>query len=150
MKLEDEIKSKFRNDYQKLAVNIIYTHSWLDTFFSKKFKEHGLTSQQFNILSILRGQHPQSATIGLLKERMLEKIPDVSRLVDRLVNKGFIDRALSKEDRRKVDITITKKGLTLLSKIDKINDEFDSLLKSLNKTEASTLNELLDKLRNNK
>lgn len=148
MKIDKEIKSKFRNEYHRLAVNVLYTHGWLDSIYSQKFKEYGLTSQQFNILRILRGQHPNSATIGLLKERMLEKIPDVSRLVDRLVNKKLIDRNPSVKDRRKVDVTITDKGLELLSEIDKSDSEFDSYLKSLNKKEAATLNTLLDKLRN--
>ena len=128
MRIDDEIKSKFRNEYHKLAVNLIYTHGWLDNFLSKKFKEFDITLQQFNILRILRGQHPNTATIGLLKERMLEKIPDVSRLVDRLVNKGYIDRKLCKEDRRKVDVTITKKGLDLLDTLATHDDEFDSFL----------------------
>jgi len=150
VKLDQEIKSKFRNEHHKLAVNILYTHSWLDTFLSDQFKEYGLTSQQFNILRILRGQHPNIASIGLLKDRMLEKIPDVSRLVDRLVNKGFIDRKPCKDDRRKVEVTITKKGLKLLSDIDKANDKFDAFLQGVNKKEAVELNRLLDKLRKGK
>ena len=150
MKIDEEIKSKFRNEHHKLAVNILYTHSWLDTFFSDKFKEYGLTSQQFNILRILRGQHPNISSIGIIKERMLEKIPDVSRLVDRLVLKGYIERTPSKEDLRKVDVLFTQNGLKLLTKIDKANDEFDAYLQGVNKKEAVELNRLLDKLRNGK
>lgn len=147
MKLEEEIVSKFRNEHHKLAVNILYTHAWLDTFLSKKIKTFGLTMQQFNILRILRGQGQKKVTIKLISDRMLVKIPDVSRLVDRLVLKGYIERTLSKEDRRKVDVMITKKGLNLLSQIDKLDGEFDAFMNGLNKTEAATVNKLLDKLR---
>lgn len=148
MKLEEEIKQKkFRNEFHKLAVNIIYTHSWLMNYHKKIFDKFDITSNQFNILRILRGQYPKPASINMLKERMLDKMSDASRLVDRLLKKGLVERKISSDDRRKVDVIITKKGLHLLSQIDELNSEFDRVFKNINKQEAQILNDLLDKLR---
>ncbi|MEJ5306513.1 MAG: MarR family transcriptional regulator [Ignavibacteria bacterium] len=148
MRLEDEIKqSSFRNEYHKLAVNIIYTHSWLMNKIYELLDEYDLTPQQFNLLRILRGQYPQPASISLLKERMLDKMSDASRLVERLISKGLAERNICPEDRRKAEVKITKKGLKLLEKIDAANDEMDNYLKNLSAQEAKQLNYLLDKLR---
>ncbi|MCX6169009.1 MAG: MarR family transcriptional regulator [Ignavibacteriales bacterium] len=148
MKLEKEIKqSKFRNEYHKLAVNVIYTYGWLMNSQSKLFTKYKITSNQFNILRILRGQYPNPATINLLKERMLDKMSDASRLVERLRIKGFVKRNLSLDDRRCVDVIITEDGLKLLLEMDKLNEKYDSLFKNLSVSESKKLNELLDKLR---
>ena len=148
MKLEDEIKQdKFRNEYHKLAVNIFYTYGWLLRSQSKFFDGFDLTPQQFNILRILRGQYPNSATINLLKERMLDKMSDASRLVERLRLKGWVERTTAEDDRRCAKVIITNKGLELLSKIDKLEQEADQTLTNLTQKEAQQLNELLDKLR---
>lgn len=148
MKLEEEIKqSKFRNEYHKLAVNIFFTYSWLLNLQTQLFKKFKITSNQYNILRILRGQYPNPATINLLKDRMIDKMSDASRLVERLRKKGLVKRELCKNDRRRVDVVITDKGLKLLSDIDKLNDEYDSFFKNLSVTESKTLNDLLDKLR---
>ncbi|MBU2445734.1 MAG: MarR family transcriptional regulator [Bacteroidetes bacterium] len=148
MKLEDEIKqSKFRNEYHKLAVNILYTHGWLIAHQSKLFQEYDITSQQYNILRILRGQYPNPATIALLRERMLDKMSDTSRLVERLKDKGLIERKICDEDRRRVDVIITNNGLSLLDKMDEVVGEFEKLFTNLTKSEAKTLNSLLDKMR---
>lgn len=148
MKLEDEIKqSSFRNEYHKLAVNIIFTHSWLMSKIYELLNEYDLTPQQFNLLRILRGQYPHPASITLLKERMLDKMSDASRLVERLLSKGLVERKICPKDRRKVDVIISKKGLKVLDKIDKTNDEMDRYLKNLTTKEAEQLNYLLDKLR---
>jgi len=148
MKLEDEIKqNSFRNEYHKLAVNLIFTHSWLMSKIYEMLDEYDLTPQQFNLLRILRGQYPKPASITLLKERMLDKMSDASRLVERLLAKGLVERKICAEDRRKVDVVITKKGLKLLEKIDKTDNEMDNYLKNLSEVEAKKLNELLDKLR---
>lgn len=148
MKLEEEIKqSKFRNEYHKLAVNIFYTYSWLLNLQTQLFKKFKITSNQYNILRILRGQYPNPATINLLKDRMIDKMSDASRLVERLRKKGLVKRELCENDRRRVDVIITDKGLKLLSDIDKLNDEYDSFFKNLSLTESKTLNDLLDKLR---
>ena len=148
MKLEEEIKqSKFRNEYHKLAVNVIYTYSWLSKLQSQLFIVYHITSNQYNILRILRGQHPKPASINLLRERMLDKMPDASRLVERLRVKGLVKRDLSSHDRRSVDVIISEKGLKLLSEIDKLNKKSDAIFKNLSSGEAKIINDLLDKLR---
>lgn len=148
MKLEEEIKqSKFRNEYHKLAVNVIYTYGWLSNLQTELFTDYHITSNQYNILRILRGQYPNPATINLLKERMLDKMSDASRLVERLRVKGLVKRDLSSHDRRRVDVIITEKGLKLLSEMDKLNEKSDAIFKNLSLSEAKKLNDLLDKLR---
>ena len=148
MKLEEEIKQKkFRNEYHKLAVNIFYTHGWLANYFSAHLKKSDITGAQYTILRILRGQHPTPASINLLKERMLDKMSDASRLVERLLQKDLVERKICPGDRRKVEVIITQKGLNLLDELDKKDAEFDDMFKKLNINEVSTVNELLDKLR---
>lgn len=148
MKLEEEIKQKkFRNEFHKLAVNIIYTYGWLFNKHETIFKKHGITSAQFNVLRILRGQFPNPATINLLKERMLDKMSDASRLVERLLQKGLVNRKICPEDRRRVEVVITEKGLDLLKEIDLHNEEADQIFMKLNNEEAKLLNDLLDKMR---
>lgn len=147
MKIEDEIKSKFDNEFQKALVNLLYTNYQIGGMMRSHFKKFDITSQQFNILRILRGQLPEPASIGLLKERMLDKSSDVSRIVDRLLLKKLIERAECKTDRRQKDIAITKKGLELLSKIDDSDKNQDPILSNLTAKEAEQLNLLLDKVR---
>ena len=148
MKLEDEIKQiKFRNENHKLAVNIIFSNNWLISMQSELFNGFGITPNQFNILRILRGQYPNPATINLLKERMMDKMCDASRLVERLRIKGFVKRELSPDDRRRVDVIITDTGLNLLSEIDKFNSQYDNIFQNLSDEETKLLNELLDKMR---
>lgn len=148
MRLEDEIKQEsFRNEYHKLAVNILFTHGWLMNKIQQILSRFDLTPQQFNLLRILRGQYPSPASISLLKDRMLDKMSDASRLVDRLIQKGLVERKICESDRRKVDVVITKKGLKLLEKIDETDSEMDGYLQNLSESEAKKLNDLLDKLR---
>lgn len=148
MRLEEEIKQKkFRDEYQKAVVNLIYTNNWLVSKHSPIMREFGLTVQQYNILRILRGQYPSPATVNLLKERMLDKMSDASRLVDRLLEKGLLMRKSCEIDRRRVDITITQEGLDILSKIDVAEEQMYKLLKNISPEEAAVLNDLLDKLR---
>jgi DNA-binding MarR family transcriptional regulator len=148
MRLEEEInQEKFRSENQKLAVNIIFTHGWLSSHQSKLFGRFDITGTQYNILRILRGQHPDPVSINVLKERMLDKMCDVSRLVERLRKKGWIERKICDEDRRRVNVSITKDGLILLEKLDDYSESFDELLSNLSETEARKVNDLLDKLR---
>ena len=148
MKLEEEISQKaFRNNKHKAIVNIIFSYNWLLTNHFKLLKPYDLTIQQFNILRILRGQYPNPATVKLLKERMLDKMSDASRLVEKLSSKGLVDRKVSDKSRRNVDVLITQKGLDLLAEIDKKNSEFDQLIENLDTRETEQLNNLLDKLR---
>jgi len=148
MKLEEEITQKhFRNEYHKAAVNMVYTFNWLNNQNTSILKPLGITPQQFNILRILRGQYPKPATIKLIKERMLDKMSDASRIVEKLRIKEFVERNICSHDRRNVDVCITQKGLDLLERIDKLDDEIDRKLSSLSYEEITQLNNLLDKLR---
>ena len=148
MKIEQEIQQKFfKSEHQKLAINLLFTHGWLMSLQKKLFNNSEITTTQYNILRILRGQLPNPISINLLKDRMLDKMSDTSRLVERLRLKGYVKREICSNDRRKSDVSITKKGLKLLEKLDYIDEEFDNLLSSLSKNEAKSLNNLLDKLR---
>lgn len=148
MQLEKEIQQKhFINGYHKAAVNIIFTNNWLLQKQAAIFKPYDITQQQYNLLRILRGQHPKPATVKVLKERMLDKMSDVSRLVEKLRLKGLVQRHICPDNRRNVDVCITEDGLNLLAQIDKHQEEMDSFLSNLNEGEISHLNILLDKLR---
>ncbi|HRH65995.1 MAG TPA: MarR family transcriptional regulator [Bacteroidia bacterium] len=148
MKLEDEIVQKnFRSESHKLGVNIIFTFNWVNHFHSGVMKKFDLTSQQFNILRILRGQHPAPANIKLLRERMLDKMSDASRIVEKLRAKGLVERVTNESDRRACDVNITRKGLDLLKIIDKEDITFDNFFSNLSCEEIKVLNDLLDKLR---
>jgi DNA-binding MarR family transcriptional regulator len=150
MKIEDEIKQpKFQSEYHKLGVNLAFTANWFDRQITQKLKEFKLTGQQFNVLRILRGQYPNPATINLITERMLDKMSNASRLVDKLLAKGLVDRRTCPEDRRQVDIVITEKGQELLKKIDEQTKEWEAPLMTLSKQEAKLMNDLLDRMRGN-
>jgi DNA-binding MarR family transcriptional regulator len=148
MKLEDEIVQKtFLNESHKLGVNIIYTFNWINAFQTTLLKKYGLTPQQYNVLRILRGQHPKIANIKLVRERMLDKMSDASRIVEKLRGKGLLERQISELDRRSCDVTITDKGMELLAVIDKDDVSFGKLFNHLNSEQKKQLNELLDLLR---
>ena len=148
MHIEEEIQStNFEDNYHKAVVNITYTYGWLNNVFRCKFEKHNLTNQQFNVLRILRGQYPQAATVNLIKERMLDKMSDASRIVDRLVQKGLVSRCTNNKDRRAVDIQISDLGLDILSKMDVEFKTKEVLKNNLSEEEAEKLSELLDKLR---
>ena len=148
VRLEDEIQQKkFKSEYHKLAINIFYTYNWLSYKNQQKFKNADITVQQFNVLRILRGQHPKACNLKLVKERMLDRMSDASRIVDKLKAKGFLERHECPNDRRNVDLLITEKGLELLKEMDYIDDEFKAVFKNLNAAELKQLNDLLDKAR---
>jgi len=148
MDIGQEIKqAKFKNEYQKLGINIAFTSGWIERQVAGHLKPYKLTGQQYNILRILRGQQPKPATINLLTERMLDRNSNASRLVDKLVIKELVSRQECPTDRRQVDVLITKKGLDLLAKLDNEEEEWAGKLKALSTTEAKELNRLLDKLR---
>ena len=147
MKLEDEIKTNFRNDYHKGLVNLYYTNSIIGEQFHALLKKYKITSQQFNILHILRGQQSKTTSMGLLKERMLDKSSDITRIIDRLIDKKLVERKTSKEDRRLVEAKITQLGLDTLAKMDSCEQHMDEILSNLSKKEVKFLNDLLDKIR---
>lgn len=148
MKLEEAIsQDSFPSEQQKLLINLLYTHSWVVSQLKSFLSNYNLTIQQFNILRILRGQHPNPATVNLLRERMLDKMSDASRVVERLRVKGYLERKKSREDRRTVEVKINQAGLDILDRIDKNGEFFDNLLANLPDEEAKTMNAYLDQIR---
>jgi len=148
MKIEDEIQTKkFRNERQKATINIVFTSNWITDILEKRANQQNITLQQFNVLRILRGQYPKPATNSLVKERMLDKMPDVSRIIDRLVAKGLVSRGKCHTDRRAVDVKITDKGLETLKALDDSMMMMDILDKNISEEECRMLNNLLDKIR---
>ncbi|HMC98973.1 MAG TPA: MarR family transcriptional regulator [Ferruginibacter sp.] len=148
MSLEKDISQPhFRNDHQKAAINLIYTFNWMNEQMKPFFDSADITSQQFNILRILRGAGQPISTLQI-RQRMLDKMSDTSRIVDRLVAKGLVKKVICKTDKRLVDVSITDKGKKLLEKIDGYEPEMDAILSALSESDAKTLNKLLDKLRN--
>lgn len=148
MRLEEEIKQiKFKSEHLKALINIIYTASWVNSYHAHFFKPYDLTQQQFNILRILRGQFPKPATVNLLIDRMIDKMSNASRLVEKLRKKGLLVRIECSKDRRQVDVLITPKGLDILSKIDKQEKKMENKFETITKKEAKELSRILDKLR---
>ena len=148
MSLDKDIhSSKFRNEYHKAIVNIIFTNNWIMERSKEIFERGDITSQQYNILRILRGAKEPLSTLQI-RQRMLDKMSDTSRIVDRLIKKGLTKKVICKSDRRLVDVTISEKGLKLLEKLDEMQPELDKIIQSLNDSEARDLNNLLDKIRN--
>jgi len=149
MKLEEEIgQKKFKSDIQKMLINIMYTSNWLQYKFSEILKKYEITIQQFNILRILRGQHPSPARMQLLQERMLDKMSNASRLVERLRKKNLVSRNICKNDRRAVDVKITESGLALLQELDSMELEWQKRFKKMDAKDITKLNLILDNLRN--
>ncbi len=148
MSIDKDINQrKFRNEYQKSVINLIFTSNWMNEKLAVFFDRAGLTSQQFNILRILRGSDTPLSTLQI-RERMLDKMSDTSRIVDRLVLKSYVKKTVCKSDKRLVDVIITEKGRKMLEKIDQCEPEMDAITGSLTEAEAKTLNKLLDKIRN--
>lgn len=149
MGIEQDIQqTRFRNAHQKAAVNLLYTGGWLRDQMKVIFDREDVTAQQFNILRILRGSFPNPLSTLQIRERMLEKMSDTSRLVDRLLAKGLVKKIVCKTDRRLVDILITEKGKKLLQRLDQHEADMDAILSGLSDKEATQLSDLLDKLRN--
>ena len=149
--ISDTIKQvkPFRNSYHKASVNLIFTGRWLFNLHNELFKSFGLTAQQYNILRILKGQYPRAATVKLLRERMLDKMSDASRIVENLRKKELVTRELNAYNRREVKVLITEKGIELLNLIEENSSEtMDNFLSKLSFDETEQLTILLDKLRN--
>lgn len=127
-------------------VNLIFTHHWLYEKLRSFIEKENITLQQYNILRILRGSNCPLST-QQIRERMLDRMSDTSRLVDRMVLKELVQKHISKNDQRKVDITISAKGKALLKRIDQLNEPIDAILSGLSAADAKTLNRLLDKIR---
>lgn len=148
MILEKEIQQKkFTNQHHKVAVNVMFTANVISAYLDSFFKGKEITVQQYNVLRILRGQYPKPSTIKLVRERLLDRMSDTSRMIDKLVTKELVVRTQSLKDKRGADVTITEKGLKVLSSLDYLDTELINKLSGLSEEEAVELNNLLDKLR---
>jgi DNA-binding MarR family transcriptional regulator len=147
MNIDQVIQSRFRNDKHRVGVNLIYTANWFSDQVSSILKKFDITMQQYNILRIIRGAHPKPVTIKYVRERMLDKMSDVSRVVEKLREKGLINRKECASDRRNVDITLTETGYSKMTEMDLYVDQVDICFATLNEEEIIQLSYLLDKLR---
>lgn len=150
MKIEDAIRQKkFENAVDKAIINLIYTHNWLRDGFNTILKPYGLLQQHFNILRILRGKHPEVMSPGDIKEVMLDKGNDITRLLDKLVSMKLAERNLCETNRRKMDIRITEEGLELTREIsEKFKERGNNIIQNITEKDAELLSNLLDKMRN--
>lgn len=148
MKIEEAIKSAFKSEYHKAHVNVIYSAAWMSQQSTQLLKPYNISWQQFNILRILRGMHPEPATVKLLTERMIDKMSNASRLVDKLMKKEFVERQTCTEDRRRVNIAITPLGLEVLARASEdMEANMEAYMEAITQEEAFELNRILDKLR---
>ena len=147
MSIDKDInQTKFRNEKQKVIINIIYTSNWINEKIKTVLDKEDITSQQFNILRILRGAHKPISTLQI-RQRMIDKMSDTSRIVDRLVVKKLVKKIVCVSDKRKVDVSISPKGIKLLESLDRSADEMDNIAASLTTAESIAINKLLDKMR---
>lgn len=148
MGIEKDIQQfKFKSEKHKAMVNILYSYGWVMEKIKNFLAQEDITHQQYNILRILRGSHPKPLSTLQIRERMLDKMSDTSRIVDRLVAKELVQKVTCSKDKRLVDVTITDKGQQLLSKLDAQQDDMDGIMNSLSDGEAQMLSDLLDKMR---
>jgi len=148
MKIEDEIQQTkpFRNDRHRAMVNLIFTHNWMVDQLKERIKPYGITMQQYNVLRVLRGAGEPIST-SVIRERLLDKMADTSRMVHRLSEKGLVQRSECKQDKRLVDISLTEDGHQLLKELDHLDRDLDSICNNLTEREAAKLSILLDQLR---
>lgn len=124
----------------------MYTANWLNEKISRMLLKEEITQQQYNILRILRGSNHPLSTLQI-RERMLDKMSDTSRIVDRLICKELVQKNACQSDKRLVDIVLTEKGLKLINKLDILDTQLDAILSGLDENEAVIANQILDKLR---
>lgn len=146
--LERLIKQKvpFSSPEMKAQIGMLYLSYCMNSQSQKIFKSFDITLQQYNILRILRGQYPNPANISMLKDRMLDKMSDASRLVDRLANLGLVSRRPNAQDKRNTDVLITQKGLDLMQEIDNLEFEKNTLFHQIPADKVEQFNEIVDQL----
>ncbi|TPE40290.1 MarR family winged helix-turn-helix transcriptional regulator [Pontibacter mangrovi] len=148
MRIEEEIhQGEFKDDYRRLMANLLFTNNWVNQQQLPFFKELGLTLQQHNVLSIVRGQHPEPVCFGDIQNRMVDRNSNVTRLIDKLIEKGYVTRDICQTNRRMIEVRLTQNGLKKLQEVD---EKFPSLFKrfhNLSPQEAVLVSNLLDKLR---
>jgi DNA-binding MarR family transcriptional regulator len=150
MKIEEEIKSTVALDNsKKIILNVLYTQNVVTDKLNEILKPYDLSGEQYNVLRILRGQKGNPANMCVIQERMLAKTSNTTRLVDKLLLKEFVTRNVCPENRRKIEVLVTQKGLDILSELDpKVKEHENSFSKNLNSEELELLNQLLEKYRN--
>ncbi len=149
MRLEEELyTTKFTSEIQKVTVNLIFTSHWIQTKINKYLKEFGLTTEQFNVMRILKGKYPEKMCVKNIGMRMIEKNSNVPRILDRLEKKGYITRQQSNEDRRETVTTLTESGLSILEKASSLLLEKEIGMMNINETTALELNAILENIRN--
>lgn len=148
MRIEDAIQQKeFKDPYHKAVVNLLYTQSYIVSKQSVLFKPHGISPEQYNVLRILKGQNGNPITVSSIQDRMLNKMSNASRLVEKLKQKDMVLREECPQDRRQVDVRITGKGMDVLQQIENEIVHHNTELIQLSLDEVHLLNDLLDKLR---
>lgn len=146
--IEEAIQQKeFKDPYNKVVVNLLYTNSYLVTSQNALFKPHGISPEQYNVLRILRGQNGVTTTVSSIQDRMLNKMSNASRLIEKLKVKGLLRREECLNDRRQVDVLITEEGLNLLNQVQSEVELANKNIVNLDLEEVTRLNELLDKMR---
>lgn len=149
MSIEKDIKQKsFKNPYNKVTVNVMFTTGWLFNKYAKILRPYNLTEQQYSVLKILRECYPRTSTVNYILEGMIDKMSNASRLVDKLVAKDLAKKVKSQFDLRSVDILLTEKGIVLMDELTKIMHEYENSFYGLDEKEIKLLNSLLEKLRN--
>lgn len=147
MGIEKDIQQEnFRSIYQKLSINLIFSNNWITEKIKSVLQEEDITHQQYNILRILRGSKKPLSTLQI-RERMLDKMSDTSRIVERLVKKELVEKKICTADKRLVDVSISQNGMEVLKRLDEKNGELDGILENLSPKEAAILSDLLDKMR---
>lgn len=148
MEIEKEIKqARFKSEFNKAAVNIVFTAGWLSVSITKILRPYGISMQQYNILRILRGQNANPVSVKMLQERMLDKMSNASRLVEKLRRKNYVERKENDKDRRQVDVRISQQGLDVLAELDVIMERHEFSTFKITEAQARDLNRLLDLLR---
>ena len=149
MTINEAVKqANFQNEQQRMLINVLYTNNWLINKIKKTLKPHNITHHQYNVLRILQGKHPAACSAGNIKQVMLDKTPDVTRLIDRLLQKGYVSRCVCSNNRRQIDICITEKGILLLQDIEPKMRKMMSFTQHISEQEAMQVNFILDKFRN--
>jgi DNA-binding MarR family transcriptional regulator len=147
-RIKNEIKQNhFESPQQEAAINLLFTHSFINSQMKKVLKTYNVSPQQFNVLRILRGIFPEKVSSAYIKERMIDKESNITRLIDKLINKQYVSRDICPANRRKMDIAITEEGLTDLKGMDELVKKIDNIFYNIDDDEAVELNRLLDKIR---
>lgn len=147
MHFENEVGIKIRNEWQKASLNLLYTYGFLFNGYESFFKRYGLTTQQYNAVRILQSEYPNPISTSGLRDKMLDKMSDTSRLVSRLNAKGFVDVKQNPHDKRLVNIILSEKGHRLMESVEPELTLLDSMMHGLSEEEAIMLSELLTKVR---